>query len=291
MSHARAAEIISALSHAGVFELSIIGGEPFRHPDIMAILAHAQTCLLSTTITTNGILVTNDIIHELSTMPWLSIFVSLDGIGKVHDTIRGKGTFAQTDQVILSLVSAGVPVDVLCTLNAYNALHYREVIGYCQELGIPCDFNLFKPFKESHRSLILPPNDFFEIIIGLTRLKENGVSVGVGNAAISSELMGLAPRNECTASLAGLVIDSQGKMVTCPGLVTSGFYTADELPDFDEDWVHTWLTHPTFTSFRERGLYGCQVRSHLLCGDCTAPDPYGIDAFRIYYNKRLPQLR
>jgi MoaA/NifB/PqqE/SkfB family radical SAM enzyme len=225
----------------------------------------------------------------MSKLARLAVFVSLDGTESIHDRIRGSGTFAKANDALRMLINAGVSADVLFTLNALNAQCYREVLDYCRELGVTCNFNLFKPFRRKQGGLVISPTRFFEIALDLFELRQRGsYAIGIANAAIVSKLLGGPVRNECRACEAGLVITAFGKMVTCPALVEAGYYHAEDLPEFDANFLQTWKSHRIFAEFRGNGLRGCQLRSVIFCKNPKRPDPYGIEAFTNFLDKKFP---
>jgi MoaA/NifB/PqqE/SkfB family radical SAM enzyme len=283
--------IIDILARSGIFEISVIGGEPFKHPDAINILKHCIKRELVTTTVTNGLLLTDKHIKELSQLRLLTVLVSLEGPEKVHDIIRGDGTFVKVDHVLRKLIAAGIDVGVLSTLNAITVSGYRELLEYCNDLGVMCSFNLFKPFKKTQQTLIISPEDFFEAIINLFRLRKSGFyNIGIANAAIVSELLHIKPQNECRAAQSGLVINANGRMLTCPSLFYSNYYQENDMPFFDEHFLETWREHPMFAQFRNNGLRGCQARSFIFGNNVTKPDPYDIDAFRKYLENAQPIL-
>ncbi|MFH1392608.1 MAG: hypothetical protein ABIG90_02955 [bacterium] len=174
-------------------------------------------------------------------------------------------------------------VEVIDTLNSVNLSEYREVIKYCQNFDIPCNFSLFKPFKPEHNALIPDPEEIFAIIVDLLSLRSGSdgyKKIGLSNAAIVADLLELPQRNEYRATLSGLVIDVSGRMITCPSLVEAGYYRGEELPFFDENFLETWRNHEMFMKFRENGFRECQARSYIFSKDIKGYDPYGINAFK-----------
>ncbi len=282
----RALRILDILSDAGVFEINIIGGEPFVHPNIREILEHCMKHEFAINVVTNGTLLTTDVIAWLSDINRLSVFVSMDGLVAEHDWIRGHGNFALTSTALQHMIEKGIATEILFTLNAVNIVVYREVLEYCRERGIPCNFNLFKPFKEAHSELIVDPKSFFEIVIELFQLRKGGkYQVGISNAAIVGDLLGI-PHDECRATQSGLVITADERMLTCPSLLFAGYYKNDDLPKFDERFLETWHHHPIFTEFRGNGFCGCQARSFIFHHDVTVGDPYDLAAFREYVARK-----
>lgn len=286
MPSEKAFYIMSQLVDAGLCEVSVIGGEPLIHPKAREIITFcAKDLELATSIVTNGTLIDNECVAWMSNLERLSVFVSLDGTEDIHDQIRGLGSYKKANDAIGRLLKARVSVDVLFTLNSLNSNCYREVLAHCHNLGITCNFNLFKPFKPEQKSLVILPNRFFQIMLELFELRQQGNhSIGIANASIVSKLLGEQERNECRACQTGIVITAFGKMITCPSLVETGFYHSDNLPDFDSHFLETWKSHKIFREFRDNGLKGCQARSVIFCQDPRKPDPYGIEAFTDFLN-------
>jgi len=281
MTYEKFVEIADVLAENGVCEISLMGGEPFRHKDIFDILDYCQKKDFAVNIVSNGTLINDEAIQKISSFERLMLLISLDGIQATHDYIRGKGVFSKVDHALKKLVKLNVAVETLCTLNSYNASYFKEVLEYCKELNIPCNFNLFKPFISKHSKLVLKPDHFFEIVLELFRLRrEEGYKIGMSNSSIVAELLGLPPRNECRATRSGLVIDVNGRMITCPSLVASGYYLQSELPVFDENFLEQWRNHESFKRFRQNGLKECQARSLIFSGNILGADPYGVNAFK-----------
>lgn len=283
MAVEKARWIIDTLVDAGVFEISIIGGEPFAHPQACDIIRYAHDRGLAVGLTTNGSLITTEHINKLAGLDNLSMAVSIDGIGQDHDYIRGKGVFSKIDRTIRQMIEAGIEVEAMFTITSYNIEKYMTVVEYCKKLDIICNFNLFKPFKESHKVLVPDPSRFFGVITELFAMRQSrSYKVGLSNAAIVSHLIGIPIRDECRAGQSGLVIDVHGRMLTCPSLLYCGYYKEVDFPLFDENFVRVWKTHPLFTEFKKNGLSGCQARSLIFSGDVRKGDPYDLAAFRSF---------
>lgn len=287
MKTTTALQIIDSLASAGVFEISILGGEPFKHPGIFPIIERCVHHELAINVVTNGLLLAGEGLDKIANVPRLALFVSIDGLEDDHDFIRGKGTFRQVESIVDLLLKKGVNLEILCTLNSRNMIHYRQVLEYANGLGISCDFNLFKPFRKDQEYLIPDPRQFFQAMCELFELRQSGTHmVGIANAAIVSRLLGINTKNECRATQSGLVINSEGRMVTCPSLEEAGYYQVDELPLFDEDWLMKWQTHPSFLQFKRNGLSNCQAREYVFKKIFNCDDPFSLEEFDRYVSGR-----
>ena len=286
MDTARALGIVDVLAAAGVFEISVLGGEPLTHPGVIPILKRCEEHELAVNVVTNGLLLDEQMVFELSSLPRMAAFVSLDGLESDHDFIRGEGTFRKAVAAINSLLRAGIETEILCTLTSRNIDRYCDVVGFCRSIGVVCNFNLFKPFRIEHAFLLPDPKKFFRTLIELFDMRtKSGYQVGLANSAIVSRLMGVDPQNECRATQSGLVINYSGQMVTCPSLEEAGRYSAVELPAFDDDWLEKWRTNPAFVGFKSCGLANCQAREYVFGKLFGKPDPYSADEFVKYLNE------
>lgn len=137
--------------------LSICGGEPVLHPKLIKLtklFVNSTPRLQFLNLTTNGFLFkrTARIAKALASLSKkrgisFSVAVSLDGVGKTHDLIRGiPGAFEKTKATILILKSLqlkynfGLGVSgVICRKNLY---HIKEVQQWCQSQGVPFYYQL-----------------------------------------------------------------------------------------------------------------------------------------------------
>jgi len=160
--------------------------------------------------------------------------------------------------IILKMRDAGIIVETLCTINAINVDHVRSIAEQAKTIEVPVNFNLFKPFADKHDYLIVPPKKFFNSVEELLNMRvKEGYKLGVSDTSLVAYMLGLPERNECTATLAGLVINTDGKMLTCPYLLEAGYYSETDLPEFTEDFLNEWKNGKIFRQFRENGQKAC----------------------------------
>ena len=130
------------------FDVSLCGGEPFLVPHLQGIVDNIQKYLPESfkSITTNGLL-TNTILefvkNNMSTR--YKINVSIDGIGKVHDRIRGGNDFFKRTTGTVFKIKKLYPtqkVELKFTLLPQNYDQILKVYELSKIMG--CDFT-FKP--------------------------------------------------------------------------------------------------------------------------------------------------
>jgi len=124
--------------------LLLTGTEPFIYLHVLELVEHIVANALRLHITTNGTLLSSfaDRLVDLCTKPdSISITISLDGIGEVHDTIRGvSGTF---DKAIAGLEAVAErkrecgkhwpEITINYTISNFNDQHLREFVQWINE--------------------------------------------------------------------------------------------------------------------------------------------------------------
>jgi MoaA/NifB/PqqE/SkfB family radical SAM enzyme len=281
--------ILKLLNDKKVFEISLAGGEPFLHPHILKILALCRQYNFATIITTNATLLNESLIKKLAKFKNLAFVISLEGVGEINDMIRGKGVFEKVDQAIKKLKENNMYVEISSTITKKNINHLRKLLEYSSSLDIICNFNLFKPFKENHKSYILKPKQYFKFVEELFQFKKLHKSKAtLPNAgAIFAYLEEQKNYNECYAINCAFTIDVEGNMVPCPALQTAGYYNNKKLPKFDENFIDTWKNNQYFQKFRKGNLKECQARSYIFSRNINGEDPYGINAFKRYQRSKI----
>lgn len=271
------------LSDNSIFLLNLVGGELFLRQDALKIITRACDFYgFSTNIVTNATLIDDkmmDGLLKIKNKP--ALLISLEGIGEVNDFIRGKGVFDKVDKRIRSLVKKGFYVEISCTITSYNFKYRKQLIDYAKELNIPCNFNLFKPFKEEHKELTISSEDYFTLVKELHELQQAGFNIGYTNAAIEGFLNG-NNRDVCRAGVSGVTIDVDGYVLPCALIFETDYYDNIEMPFINQDFAKTWQEHEIFKSFRKGDLKECQACSYLFSGDLAGFDPYGLKAFKKY---------
>jgi MoaA/NifB/PqqE/SkfB family radical SAM enzyme len=80
--------ILRQIHDSGTCAIAFEGGEPLLRKDLVEILAFSRSLPLHTSLITNGTLLESRI-DEVAPYINGALYVSLDGLEKTHDTIRG----------------------------------------------------------------------------------------------------------------------------------------------------------------------------------------------------------
>lgn len=121
-----------------IIHVTLSGGEPLLHKDIVEFLKKCRELDLSVNILSNLTLLNDEIVSEMKRNPLLSVQTSLYSTNPmIHDSItKLKGSFEKTKKGILQLLSANIPVQISCPVMKLNKDTFREVIVWGKELNI-----------------------------------------------------------------------------------------------------------------------------------------------------------
>ncbi|MGE5341237.1 MAG: radical SAM/SPASM domain-containing protein [Candidatus Omnitrophota bacterium] len=136
--------ILSESRENGHRYLTLTGGEPFLHPDILNIIDVAHDLGFMINILTNGLLINERLIADLRGKFRLRVRVSLDGATRdVHEYFRGNDTFDRTLSAIQLMVQNRIPVGTGFTVYEENLEEIEKVVRLCIDHG--CAYVRFSP--------------------------------------------------------------------------------------------------------------------------------------------------
>lgn len=127
LSKTEGKNLIQQLAGSGVLNLCFTGGEPLLRKDLIEQIAHAKELDLSTTLVSNGLLITERRARDLVDAKLDTIYISVDAANaKLNDEIRGlKGYFdlalAAIDNLKSMRRNAGPRIIIKATINNKNA--------------------------------------------------------------------------------------------------------------------------------------------------------------------------
>lgn len=126
--------ILKQVYNSGACGIAFEGGEPLLRKDLAKILAFSRSLPLHTSLITNGTLLESKI-DEIS--PYINgvVYVSLDGLEKTHDAIRGVGGCFRKAVRGISAAEEKVAVTINTTIMAENIDEIDSLVRLAKELG------------------------------------------------------------------------------------------------------------------------------------------------------------
>ena len=129
-------DIIIQLRKAGVFRITLEGGEPFVRGDFLDIVKIANKYKYRPKVATNGTMITDELAKQLLGKVNL-VQVSIDGPERIHNMIRKlDNIFDKSITGIKHLISNGVPTSIAMVLMNDNIDHAFDVLALAKKLGV-----------------------------------------------------------------------------------------------------------------------------------------------------------
>ncbi len=142
-------KVVKQIYNSGACAIAFEGGEPLLRKDLSEILAFSRSLPLQTSLITNGTLLESKI-DEIAQYISGGIYVSLDGLEKTHDSIRGvNGCFKKAIQGIIA-ASKKVPVSINTTIMAENVHEIEDLVNLAKELDIKISLAVAHEYFETN---------------------------------------------------------------------------------------------------------------------------------------------
>lgn len=129
--------------------IDITGGEPFLRDDLAEVLEIlSKSCPKARIlINTNGLLpekIAKTVSKLIRVKKDLAIRVSLDGVGKKHDQVRGiKGAYKKAVETVDRLIEVKVKdLGITFTLTKFNQGEVKKVLSFCKNRKLNFSLNL-----------------------------------------------------------------------------------------------------------------------------------------------------
>lgn len=129
--------LVPQLLASRVTRVTLTGGEPFVHPDLLEVIDAFRVGGIEVGVCTNGTLATDDQIDALAGMG-VHANVSLDGFSpESHGKFRGnRGSFHTTVETVKKFAAAGILQGLLCTPNSLaKDEEYARLCTFAGEQG------------------------------------------------------------------------------------------------------------------------------------------------------------
>jgi radical SAM protein with 4Fe4S-binding SPASM domain len=250
---------------------NITGGEPFLRNDIFEVLKEIRSRGFDIYILSNGILIDRERAKILSDLAISGVQVSIEGPEKIHEKIRGKGSFSSALKGVRHLLDQGITVTLNITLSDINADYFMEMVELSSAIGVQrLGFSRLVP---SGRGKSLLPNmlkkervkELYETIIPL---KINGLDIVSGDPVLSQMFStdkkdhGSIATGGCAAGLSGVTILQDGTITPCRRLdIPIGNIRKDSLRE-------VWATSEVLLKLRDRKSYKGRCRSCSRWASC-----------------------
>lgn len=128
-------KIVSLFSEKyGIASVTLLGGEPFLHPNLLEIVRGIKARGLIVEICTNGYGISNKL-QQVS--PFIDhLRVSIEGLQEANDEVRRSGSFQAAEKTIKIALQMGIETSVTTTINARNIETLHQYLVHLSSLGV-----------------------------------------------------------------------------------------------------------------------------------------------------------
>ncbi len=246
-------EVINKLVSIGIPHIIFTGGEATLHPNLLELIAYADSRGLVTGLNTNG--------RRIAHLPYCQLLAD-SGLNHVqvtlgssrpetHDLMMGASSFHQTVKGIKNVVASQMHCITNTTLMRCNLDHVEEIIDFLFDLGIQTfAMNGMIYSGGGYQDPNAIPED--ELPPLLIRVRDQSIEKGMRFLWYTpTEYCRMSPvelelgAKRCNAGEYSICIEPNGDVLPCQSYyVTAGNILSD-------DWNDIWNSE-LFTSFRDR---------------------------------------
>lgn len=231
----KADEIADTIINSNVMEVTISGGECLTYKGIEKIIKKFLINGIKVDVFTNALLLKNvldKIDSDILNKSALLFYISVDGLKSSHEQIRGKNTFDKTIENIKYAIEKGYPVVTNTVINKINYCDIMDMIVLLKQMGVKdvqlsnlivqgSADNSMKISLSEQMALKEKINDLYKEHpeFGYIYYSEVPDSDGVRKVySLSNGKKDFIGNDnwKCTAGVARVTIDSNGKVYCCP---------------------------------------------------------------------------
>ncbi len=189
--------------------VSVAGGEPFLKEDLEEFILYLDQKNIPCIISTNGWFTDKieKLTNQLKDTETVRFSVSVDGIGQVHDEIRGlKGIYNRALESIKLLKDRGFGVQVNCVAQKGNMHQISEMKGLYGEMDVP--LNIIPKISTGSEAFEYSEEQIRELYPYINQEREKKYLLSKGNYAITKN---------CHAGNNTWLLDANGDIYACYG--------------------------------------------------------------------------
>lgn len=269
------------------------GGEPFVYPGFVTMVAQLLADpKIHVVVLSNGLLI-REHLAELASLPRerFHLQLSLDGLAKQHEALRGKGTFARLLESLKLLKEAGFPLTLSVAVNRANVQELAEIVALAAGQGVG-NIHLLWHFvrgKGSREQFVAPALILPELIRAQEMAEKMGVRIDNVESLRSQVFSTPSTRHDLSnAAWESLAVGPDGLIYPSPALVGVAALACGALADGLET---VWRQSPVLEKIRKSSLIASEAylanplrflvgggdldHSYLAGGDPVGHDPYG----------------
>ncbi len=127
-------KLIDQFKMWGIKQITLSGGEPLVRNELLEIITYIKKKGLWVGIITNGTLITKNISKKFSELGVNKVSVSIDGIGKINDKIRGGNNFKRSIRGLNLLLKENIPeIRINSVITSKNLENIEKIYDFAKK--------------------------------------------------------------------------------------------------------------------------------------------------------------
>lgn len=259
-------DLIDQLAKIKVRFFAATGGEPLLRKDILEVMKYATNKGIKTGLATNGFFIDEKKAKEIKEAGVLSIQISLDGIEKTHNNIRGNNlSFQKAIKAIKSLQKQKLKlVSVATTITPINFKDLKELkkilLNLCVKTWRIC---VIMPIGRAERKrLLLNPGQLKELFEFVSSNKDK-IKIQIGeNLPFLAEYENKIRKSPlvCPVGFTACCIGVDGNVRGCPEMPDIEKFKEGSI--LEKPFIEIWKNG--FGKYRDREA----IKTDKRCMDC-----------------------
>lgn len=278
--------ILDQLAAVGVINVRFTGGEPSQRADLCEILSYGKKLGLVVSLQTNGVYAEPEkFIAGLAEVDCDQITVSIDGLGQVHDQLRGPGAFAAVCRSLQIFAAHGLRIRLNLLAHRENLGQLAEIFAFAMENSAGINIFHIRPIGRAREMQHLLPgeNDMEVLAARVKTLMAQYPGLSVACSAIGSQRRPAPVDVPVPAGFTALCVAADGRV--WPHHYASYLDAGHCLGHMPGDDLQTlWAFSPVLEAFRKT------VQEHFNhCDKCLRHGKtcYGFDFESLIIEKQL----
>lgn len=277
-------ELVTELRKLNVFNVNLSGGEPLLVPGLIKMVETIDNLGMKVTISTNGILLTQNLVRKLKKAGLKYLQISLDSDNpRNHNKIRGsESAFLKTLSNLIFLKKEEIDFAIVTTLINQSPKEYGRIIDSAYNLGasahktntfIPSlntdirNFSQLKSFRLVSQFINMWKRKKDQYKGKMLLLAETMFAIQIGKDYVNPFGLPSVFNLGCPAGFLTCAINQKGDVLPCPffsKLIFGNIY--------QNSFNHIWNNNNTAKKFRNRnGINICgKCQYEQICGGCRA---------------------
>ena len=225
LAREQALHVADFAQRRGFERIVVGGGEPTILPYFWEFMDSLAGSDIEIWLLTNAFRFGEEHVRRLASNPRILVNISIDGVGEVHDNIRGKGTFASTARSLEMLLEAGCRCAVNTVVQRSN---YRTMLELDEwTSGYPLEWHGFTYAESFYGDAELVPPEKIDESLGVLAEVCRRNKARNGKAVLSQEMLNnlrlsfkyprltMHPGRDCTVPRRLLSINEYADVLSC----------------------------------------------------------------------------